>query len=130
MTRRPDTLETFRAGRFDSLSYVLHGAFAAQDYLGDTAGGTGVPMPDCSLNGSHYHMGSADDGNTEVTVHNVTQSTSAAFTLDAATEGTADFSLEFGAGDELAVEVTDTTTPGSDLSLLLEVEKDLLPADH
>jgi len=118
-----DIGETFAARRFGTLSYVLHGALAAQDYLGDTAGDSGVPMPDCTLNHVHYHLGSADDGNTDVVFHNETQGTSATVTLSTNTEDDADLDLGFNEGDEFAIEVDSVTTPGSDLSLLVEYEQ-------
>lgn len=118
------TLKSWQNGEF---SYTLHGTLAAGDYLGDTAAGTGLSMPDCTVTGVHYNAGTASGAGTDVTVHNVTQGTTAVFSPDAGAESV-DVALAFNAGDELAIEVTavDGTTAGSDVSLVVDYEANLI----
>lgn len=121
---RTDIGDTFQARRFDGFTWVVHGALAAGDVLGDTTAEEGRPLPAGRVTGVDYHLGTADDGNTEITVHNVTAGTSGTLTLSTnAVDEDEGLDLKFSEGDELALEVTNTNTPGSDLTLALRVEQ-------
>lgn len=119
-----DNRKTDESWAHDHLSYAMPGTLAAGDYLGDTAAGTGLPMPGCDIQTVHYNIDSTSGSGTEVTIHNVTAGESVTFTPS---EGaaTADVDLHFGVGDELAISVgaVDGTTAGSDLSVLCEYRK-------
>lgn len=90
---------------------------ANQDYLGNTSGDEGVPMPDGTLEELHVTLTADDDGNTQFVVENETQGNTASGSLDADsfTQLTG-IGLDFAEGDELSVTVDNVNTPGDGLS--------------
>lgn len=124
-----DLLKTIEnvAGYYQT-QYTLYGTLAAQDYVGDTTGDAGVPMPPGDIVGAYITLDSADDGNTTVVIENETQGTTATVTLDADTftEDTT-IDLSFEAGDELSISVGSVTTPGSEANVVLHHDVDTAP---
>jgi hypothetical protein len=101
---------------------------AAQDYLGNTSGDEGVPLPQGSIEEVHVTLTADDDGNTTVQLDNETQDNNFSFGLnaDSFTQHTSD-SLYFSEDDELSLSVTSVTTPGDGLSVVVYVDVDTAP---
>lgn len=122
-----DKGKTLDSWQHAAVSYALLGTLAAGDYLGDTANSTGLSLPAGSIEQVHYNAATASGSGTDITLHNVTQGTSATFS-PSNSAGSADVSLTFRAADELAIEVTavDGTTAGADVQLALDYENILI----
>lgn len=122
-----DQGKTLKSWRNAAFSYSLHGQLVGQDYLGDTANGTGLSVPAGTLEQVHYNADTASGSGTDIRVHNVTKGTSADFTPSSAA-GSASLGLEFDAGDELAISVpnVDGTTAGADVGLAFEYSQQFI----
>lgn len=118
-----DQGETLKSWQNAAISFVLTGTLTARDYLGDTTAGTGLSMPAGEVTQVHYTAGTASGAGTDITLHNVTQGTSATFSPDA-DAAAVDTSLAFDAGDELAIAVdaVDGTTAGGNVGLVLDYD--------